>query len=240
MHQVKVLVIEESDEISAYIGKLSHSLGFGLIRCCRNIGDAKRIMQKECPAVCLIGAPLEYNEEDSKIAYELFIRQIICIYMIEYLDVSMIAHMKKVKPWSYLYKPLREMDVLANLELAFRHHTEFRNRQSVIVIPAGRAKKVLPLAHVLSVKANGNYTEIMTKDRKFVLRKNLKDFEKSLPLAHPLLRIHKSHMVNKTHILSFNQHKIQLSNYDEIPVGRTFAKKVNTTAAVGFLSGNSF
>ena len=77
---------------------------------------------------------------------------------------------------------------------------------------------------ILYLKAESNYTEIYFKDgSKKLLSKTLKVLEEVLP-AHRFFRIHKSYVVNASHIsdimLSTNDRAIKLVNGQILPVSR--------------------
>jgi len=79
------------------------------------------------------------------------------------------------------------------------------------------------------VKSDGNYISIQTAQKKYLIRKTLKDFGATLP-AETFLQIYKSYIVNLNHIQAVHSDHVVLKQ-QEIPIGREFKdallKKVN-------------
>jgi DNA-binding LytR/AlgR family response regulator len=80
-----------------------------------------------------------------------------------------------------------------------------------------------PIADVLYIEGKSNYSIIYIKDAKpITMAKTLKKFESQLRL-HPFLRIHKSYLVNQTHLSEkgINEgNMIELRNGNQLPVSR--------------------
>ena len=80
---------------------------------------------------------------------------------------------------------------------------------------------------IVYLKASGSYTEIVTRGSENVLRefilstKKMGDLEKEMR-SYPIIRVHKSYMVNLASVIDFRE-KILLQNLSmEIPVGRIY------------------
>ncbi len=85
---------------------------------------------------------------------------------------------------------------------------------------------------ILYCKAEGNYTRIYTIDREYVVTKVLRYIESLLP-PDIFLRIHKSFIVNKNHILKIkHKNKLIIRSCTELPIARRrrcrILQKLNT------------
>lgn len=88
---------------------------------------------------------------------------------------------------------------------------------------------------IVFIKASGSYTEIFTKTSKeglgeFILStKKIGDLEKEMWI-YPIIRVHKSYMVNLTSVIKFGTNILleNLSMQMEIPVGRKYKEKAKT------------
>ncbi|WP_354004789.1 LytTR family DNA-binding domain-containing protein [Olivibacter sp. 47] len=74
--------------------------------------------------------------------------------------------------------------------------------------------------------------ELQIGTRRVALRKNLKEFEAKLPAGHPFLRVHKSYLVNRSHIHSFNQLELKLKDGTGIPIGRTYFADIKSNLLI--------
>ena len=77
---------------------------------------------------------------------------------------------------------------------------------------------------IIRLKADGAYTYFITKNKSFIVSKNLNYYHKLL--GTKFLRVHKSHLVLNKHILSLKGSFLELSNGDKIPVATRRKKEL--------------
>ena len=105
-----------------------------------------------------------------------------------------------------------------------------------LVWPTVKGFECLSVDQILYLKAQSNYTEIHTKDKKVLFTKTLKSIEQQLPQTL-FCRVHKSYVVNVRNIKSFvcsRRHShLTLENDVCIPVSKSGKAKIqckNTTS----------
>jgi DNA-binding LytR/AlgR family response regulator len=100
-----------------------------------------------------------------------------------------------------------------------------------VFIKADNSFERVDYTDIYYVEANGNMVTIFTKNRKFIIRKSMKDMEEKLP-SNLFLRVQKSFIVQLAQIDNFNTKEITLKTNDVVPVGRqyynSFLAKLNT------------
>jgi two-component system LytT family response regulator len=76
-------------------------------------------------------------------------------------------------------------------------------------------------AEIIRLEGEGNYTQFyLTGERKYLSAKTMKEYEEIL-VQHNFLRIHKSHLINRSYIESYrNEGTVLLKNNISIPVSR--------------------
>ncbi len=81
--------------------------------------------------------------------------------------------------------------------------------------------KYVTLDEIIRLQADSNYTKVhLTQNRVFVSAKTLKEYDEILREQH-FLRIHKSHLINPTHIESYDkQGWLKMSDGSEVEVAR--------------------
>ena len=81
--------------------------------------------------------------------------------------------------------------------------------------------KYVTLDEIIRLQADSNYTKVhLTQNRVFVSAKTLKEYDEILKEQH-FLRIHKSHLINPTHIESYDkQGWLKMSDGSEVEVAR--------------------
>lgn len=87
-----------------------------------------------------------------------------------------------------------------------------------IVIENKKEKYYLNCNNIISLEANGRYTEIVLEYDKRVFCKNLAEFEKILPAC--FLRIHHSHIVNYHNIKFRLNDIIIMKNNEKFKISR--------------------
>jgi len=75
---------------------------------------------------------------------------------------------------------------------------------------------------IILIKAMEHYVVIQTRDKKFMQHAALGEVEVSLSANPDFLRIHKSYIVSKRHILSVKANAVMMSNLEEVSVGTTY------------------
>ena len=91
-----------------------------------------------------------------------------------------------------------------------------------IGVPTANGMKFVELAQVLYFKADNTYTEIMTATHeRLIISRTLKNFDEALD-GHPdFIRIHKSFIINMTHVTDYIKTTggfVMLANKYEIPI----------------------
>lgn len=93
-----------------------------------------------------------------------------------------------------------------------------------LVVSKGNCRVVIHCADVVSVTASGNYLEFDTPQDTYLMRNTMKAIEAQLDGAN-FVRIHRSHMVNLTHLDSVSSARLEanLSNGKVLKIGKKYA-----------------
>ncbi len=91
-----------------------------------------------------------------------------------------------------------------------------------IFIKSGYDHIKINISDVLYIKADSDYTEIITNKKTFLSKESLKYWLQKLP-AKEFYQIHKSYILNTLHFTKVSGNKIYLSNIT-LPLGRTYKK----------------
>jgi DNA-binding LytR/AlgR family response regulator len=145
-------------------------------------------------------------------------------------DIHTINRAKEVNPYGYLVKPFNEKEILAGIELAMANFTKEKSRKkeeensqdfvlndSLFIRTNGMLVK-LKLQDIIYLEADANYTQVYSKDKKFVIRSTLKELEAKLD-PNRFVRVHKSFLINLTEIDSIQAESVNIAG-KEIPISR--------------------
>jgi DNA-binding LytR/AlgR family response regulator len=76
------------------------------------------------------------------------------------------------------------------------------------------------LADILFVESIRDYVKIVTPQQEWLVRQSLSSMEELLP-EQDFVRIHRSYIIGKNHVLSYSHDLLQLKDY-ELPIGRMY------------------
>jgi len=221
MKHLRIAIVEDEMIIAGDIYDQLLELGYETCEIASSYEEAMLIAQQEKPDLFLLDITIKGNKNGIDIAQTLQELKIPFIFITSHSDVRNITVAKETRPYGYLIKPFTKQDLFATIEMA-ESHLAHKPTSTSLFVPMGKGKQKVALKDIQYVKANGNYVEIKMELKRFALRKNLKEFETKLPLTHPFLRVHKSFLVNRKHIVSYSQVELILKDGTKIPIGRTY------------------
>ena len=116
-----------------------------------------------------------------------------------------------------LFKQLRQYR-LQLIETEFEKERLAKSVEATAIVLNNKTKVYLDTLKY--IKSDGNYLEFITDQKTIIDRNKLKDILADLPPN--FMRVHRSYVVNKNAIQSFNSTSIQIEPQIEIPLSRTF------------------
>jgi DNA-binding LytR/AlgR family response regulator len=173
------------------------------------------------------------------------VRPVPLIYLTAQTDALTVERAKATFPSAYLAKPFDEKNLQLAIEMAL-HNFAFQktatpNPKPEPEVPAEKisltADNILRTEAAIFIKQNykfvkfrpedllycqadGVYTDLITKDKKYTLRLTLQQVVDKLHFP-PLVRVHRSYAVNRLNIESFTDQDVTVGGL-EIPVGASF------------------
>ncbi len=125
-------------------------------------------------------------------------------YAIEGFELDVVDYL--VKPFSY-DRFVKSVDrVLEKNELVF-----FKSGYDILSVK---------LNEIRFITSDLDYTEIHTSDKKLLSKKTLSNWEEDLDKN--FIRVHKSYIVNLSHVNKVSGNEIELNSGESIPIGRAF------------------
>ncbi|MEO8859967.1 MAG: LytTR family DNA-binding domain-containing protein [Ginsengibacter sp.] len=100
---------------------------------------------------------------------------------------------------------------------------EKTNENNFIYLRADRKNIKVDLADLLFIESLKNYIKVVTKDKTIVTKYSISILEENLPST--FMRIHRSFIIAKNKIDSFNHEYVQIGKY-ELPVSRSYRHAV--------------
>lgn len=233
MNSVKILIVEDEMIIGAKISMQLTNLGFEVTGILPRGEDAIVHVQETKPDIVLLDIHLKGEINGIETATQLQrLGNIPVIYLTANSDEATFNQAKATRPYAFISKPYKQLDLQRAIELTISRMAEDAN--GLIVTEAGaddstfvlndrifvrhKEKMVkIMLADLIYLEADRNYSQMFTKEKVYVLAVTLKAIEEKLP-AKLFLRIHRSYIVNITHIDEVTEGNVKIAEHT-IPMG---------------------
>ncbi len=179
-------------------------------------------------------------------------KQVPLIYLTAFTDAATLERAKHTHPAAYLAKPYHLTNVRIAIELAISNFAVARRQEATgkvisldnnkttstagntgnetvlqmndcIFVKNNYAFVKIRLADILYLEAENNYVQLVTAEKKLLLRLPLSQLIEKIHFK-PLVRIHRSFAVNMSAIQSFTDQEIVV-NKTPLPIGRSYKEE---------------
>jgi two-component system response regulator LytT len=225
----KVGILDDEVIICETLRKYLRELGYQVPNYAINYSEAITLIKTEQPDIMLLDINL--NELKNGIDVAMEIRKnhnIPLIFISSNADKTTIKETVKVKPNGYLVKPFGKNDLLAAIETALSNFSDnlnqandsdFKLLSDALYIKQNNLFVKVLLNAILYIQSDSVYAEIITKEKKYLIRESLKKLITILPEPQ-FFQIHRSHIVNINHIDAVNSEFAIIDNIN-LPISRS-------------------
>lgn len=238
----RILVVEDEFIIAEDISETLRSLGYDVVGNATNYFEAIKFLDEKTTDAVLVDINLGDKKDGIDVGTAIKeTYKLPFIFITSHADKTTVDRAKHLKPNGYLVKPFDKNDLYTSIEIALSNFTPNAaapspaepadDAENVVFIKDGTTFVKLKHDEIWFVKSDGNYINIQTPQKKYLIRKTLRDFGATLP-ADTFFQIYKSYIINLRHIHSVHSDHVIIKQ-QEIPIGRefkeAFLKKVNIT-----------
>lgn len=212
--QIKILVVEDEMIIGAKIAMLLNELGYEVTGIVPQAQEALSLIESIPPDIALLDINLKGAMDGIELGTILSNDQgIPVIFLTANTDDATFNRAKTAKPYAFLSKPFKKLDLQRALELTISLMAGKETPASTSLETAGNQldvpfilsdrifvrykEKMVKIVFntILFIEAERNYCRIITQTKEYLLAMPMKTLEDKLP-AHQFQRIHRSHIVN--------------------------------------------
>lgn len=150
------------------------------------------------------------------------------IYLTAYANIPILSQASATKPYSYLTKPFKNIDLIASIEIAIDHACAVQEKLiSSINVKYQDYFIDLPLDTIDYFESKGNYLLCHCSDKVYRYRSTIKQIL-ALPINTSFVQIHRAFIINKDKIEKYNAKSVFV-NQKTIAISRYYKKNLFST-----------
>lgn len=251
--KINILIVEDESIVALDLAAGLEQDGYEVVGIADNAEEAKELYTTSKVDILLMDVNIIGDKDGIDTAIELLKHKTVpVIFLTAYTDPTTVNRVKHLQAAAFLTKPYNITNVRIAIDLAISNFATASSPQPtgrIIPIEQNR-ERTLPestdketvlqmneyifvrnnyvfvkirLADLLYIEADNNYINVITAEKKFVLRLSLSQLLEKVNYK-PLVRIHRSYAVNINAIQSFNDQEVQIQK-TELPIGRNYKEE---------------
>lgn len=242
---MKVLIVEDDELFSGRLEMLVEKLGYQVAGVAASSEEALRIARETPPDLLLLDIHIQGEYDGIELAG--LIQQdhpVPLIFITSLEDNLSFQRAARTRPVQFLIKPVTDTQLQRSIELAVKSlaHPEASSSgapdwQEDLVFSGHLFIKVrhklekVAISNILFAAADGRYCQILTPERKYLVRLPLQELAQKLP-SPPFFSTHRSYLLNTKAIdsIDLQENSIQVRNHT-VPLSKRlkedFLKKMD-------------
>lgn len=249
--KINILIVEDESIVAMDLAAGLEHDGYHIAGIADSAEEARALFNQHKVDILLMDVNIIGDKDGIDTAIELLQhRTVPVIFLTAFTDPVTVSRVKDIQAAAFLTKPYNVTNVRIAIELAINNFAMARQQESPgKVIPLQKDRPVpdtadketvlqmndyifvknnyvfvkIKLPDLLYIEADNNYINVITLDKKFVLRLSLSQLLEKIDYR-PLVRIHRSYAVNINAIQSFNDQEVQI-NKAALPIGRNYKEE---------------
>lgn len=237
MEKIHILIVEDDPIIAADLQDRLEEMGYQTLGPVAAGEEAPAFFnQPTSPDLVIMDIHLEGEWDGIETTRSILERhEVPVIFLTSNSDDATFSAAKQVKPQAFLSKPFRGRDLKHAIELAIERAAA--RKQTVISdAPADENAFLLKdrlfikskdrmvrlfFKDILWIEADDYYCKVVTKDKEYLVTQTLKKFSEELAGVPELLRVHRSYIVNLTHVEEIGELYLHIGK-GRIPFSKNF------------------
>jgi DNA-binding LytR/AlgR family response regulator len=187
----------------------------------KNATEAKNLLKKEKIELVILDINLGTDNENGIQLAETINEKYFTpfIFLTAYENSEMIQKAISTRPYSYLTKPFKRIDLISSIEIALNQSAQFKQKPYIIVRDEDYHTK-LQFDDIEFIESDGNYLIFHTLDKKYKSRSTIKQILEVLPSTQ-FAQTHRAFVVNKSKIEKYSTKSIVI-NQQMIPISKKY------------------
>ena len=226
--KLRILIVEDEAIVAEDLRQILTSLNYEVVGMALDYDEALSILATEKPDLALIDVQLNDVRDGIQLAEHVKEQyQLPFLFVTSNADQHTVQRARALQPRGYVVKPFEKRELYAAIEMAregiaptpAKAPAEDSLLKDVLFVKNQDQFEKVPLKDILFLKADGNYSELHTAKRRFVVRGSVKELMDQL--SEEFERIHKSYVINLTYVDRISQDYVFLPGH-QLPLGKTY------------------
>lgn len=241
MKKTRVLIVEDEPIIAADLEDRLSEMGYEVPQQLHSGEAALEFLHQEKVDLILMDIQLEGKLDGIETARLILEKQQIpIIYLTSNTEQATFSRAKSTRPAAFLTKPFRGKDLQHAIELAITSSANsslqpdstqstpsahlFNDRLFIKV--KDRMVRIL-FVDILWLEADDYYCKLVTREKEFLITQPLKQMDESLSAIPEFMRIHRSYIVNLSHVEEIGDVFVTIQK-KQIPLNKSSKEELTT------------
>ncbi len=229
--KIKVLIVEDEVIVAEEIAADLTDYGFEITDIAISSEECLKSISLNLPQIIL----MDINIKGSKDGIETstLINQhhnIPIIYLTANSDTKTLNRVLTTSPYGFISKPYNKKDLSLAIEIAFSKHngkliqTNNALTSDSLFVKNGDYYTKLNIDDINYIEADGSYSNIYVKDKKYTISTNLNHFQNNHN-SPVFVRVHRSFIINIKKVEAFDKDSL-IINSTTIPISKSYQKEI--------------
>ncbi|MBK7233539.1 MAG: response regulator transcription factor [Saprospiraceae bacterium] len=226
MRKLNILIVEDEILIAELISEYLIETGHEVLGIALSYEEALQQINLRKPDLILVDIRLYGENSGIDLVNHLNGQQesIPIIYLSSQYDQRTLQLALNTNPYGYLTKPIRKETLWTSIEAAYQLYLSKNPINTYIDIFDGKTHHHLNIQNILYIEADHVYVNIyLTEGQALNIRKTLKQLIEILDVKI-MVQCHRSYLVNRNYIKSWNSDSLKLINDQVLPISRNRRK----------------
>ncbi len=193
-----------------------------LVAKCPNVTSAVEAIERHRPSVVFLDiempnfAGYEIIQFFENIDFQIIFVTAYDKYAIRAFEIAAVDYLLKPVDIDRLKVAVSKVEERLNLEehakkMQLLTETLETNEMKNIAVMDRGYQQIIPVRSIIAIEAQESYSTIFTAEKKYTASKNLKHFERIFAESPDFIRVHKSWIINKSHIKNYSKSELQIN-----------------------------
>ncbi|MEP5614166.1 MAG: response regulator [Cyclobacteriaceae bacterium] len=227
MGPLKILIVEDELLVAKPLQILLEELGYMVTGIFNNAKSALAEMELNPPDLALLDIQLKSEETGIWLAEQINKNfDLPYIFLTSFDDPETISKATETSPFGYLIKPIKKQHLFAAIGVAMKKYADLvsvegNDHKEIILQDALFVRDEYLLVKIefkdiSFVRPSGNYLEIHTPNKKYLIKGTMSSFSKSLP-EQQFLQTHRSYILNVSKVEALGKNFVKIGEV-RIPI----------------------